>query len=192
MDQSNREHFKAIDGFDNYEISDCGRVRITKSGKIMKNQIRRNGYYMINLHKKEKIKSMLVHRLVADAFCKNPNELPVVDHIDKNTKNNYYKNLRWVSRSKNSTHRNKQTNNTSKIIGVCHKKSINCFVAQWRDINKNQCEKSFSINKYGYDEALRLAKNARLEAMKKYENYHEEIGCDGQVDDSDETEEITE
>ena len=42
-----------------------------------------------------------VHRLVAELYIPNPDNLPEVDHIDTNKINNHYTNLEWVSRKEN-------------------------------------------------------------------------------------------
>ena len=46
-----------------------------------------------------------VHRLIAQTFIPNPNNLPEVDHINNNRTDNNYKNLRWVTRSTNNFNR---------------------------------------------------------------------------------------
>lgn len=45
-----------------------------------------------------------LHRIVADLYIPNPNNLPEVNHIDKNKLNNNVENLEWVSRQKNAEH----------------------------------------------------------------------------------------
>lgn len=179
MEQKNREHWKSIDGYDNYEVSDCGRVRNVSRGRILSHGYL-NEYPRITLSKDNNTKNYFIHRLVAFAFIDNPNNYQHIDHINHNRKDNGVHNLRWVSDSKNQTHRNKAKNNTSGIIGVC-KKSDNTWNALWHDDNYVQHKKSFYIPKYGEAKAKELAINTRKRMMQKYEKYHEEIGAVGQV-----------
>lgn len=58
-------------------------------------------YLLVGLSKDGATKNVLVHRLVAETFIPNPDNLPEVDHIDKNIKNNKVSNLRWVNRQDN-------------------------------------------------------------------------------------------
>lgn len=94
---------KEIAGFEGlYTISDTGRITNMKTGKI-KNQLLSNaGYYRVHLFKNGKGKICTVHRLVAQAFCPNPQNLPCVNHIDGNKLNNKSINLEWVSHSDNN------------------------------------------------------------------------------------------
>jgi hypothetical protein len=50
-------------------------------------------------------KYFLVHRLIAESFIPNPENKPVVDHIDFDKSNNHIKNLRWFTHKENSNHR---------------------------------------------------------------------------------------
>lgn len=52
-------------------------------------------------------KSYKVHRLIALAFHPNPNNLPMVDHIDRNRQNNKPENLRWVTHKENIVNQSK-------------------------------------------------------------------------------------
>jgi uncharacterized HNH endonuclease L245 len=62
------------------------------------------GYKQCNLYKDGKKKYVRVHRLVAELFVPNPNNLPQVNHIDGNKLNNHYTNLEWVNNSQNTKH----------------------------------------------------------------------------------------
>lgn len=114
--------WKDIDGFNGYyQVSDDGLVRsvdrtiidkngvaFRKRGKIMKQSIGRvrgdDGYFVVNLHNHGKSYVIPVHRLVAMAFLENPQQLPTVNHIDGNKRNNSVENLEWASFSENNSH----------------------------------------------------------------------------------------
>ena len=63
-----------------------------------------DGYHKVDLYSNGKRTSVRVHRLVAEAFIPNPNELPQINHIDGNKENNNVKNLEWVNNSQNMIH----------------------------------------------------------------------------------------
>ncbi len=63
----------------------------------MLKQVVRNGYLSVSLSKENKLKQKNIHRLVAEAFLPNPFNLPVINHIDENKKNNMVSNLEWCS-----------------------------------------------------------------------------------------------
>ena len=64
-----------------------------------------NGRYQnIYLCKNKNKKCFYIHRLVAEAFIPNPNNLPEVNHKDRNKNNNYVENLEWVTASENMQH----------------------------------------------------------------------------------------
>jgi hypothetical protein len=67
--------------------------------------IRPDGYITVILYKNYKIKALRVHRLVAEAFIPNPDNLPEVNHKDENPMNNEVSNLEWCNRSYNINYR---------------------------------------------------------------------------------------
>ncbi len=109
---------KEIEGFENYLIYDDGRIWSKKSNKFLKTSlmIRKDRpidkcYNVISLCNNKKPYSKRFHRLLAETFIPNPDNLPYVDHIDRNTQNNNINNLRWVSVSTNGLNTGVRKNN---------------------------------------------------------------------------------
>lgn len=94
---------KEIKGFPGYAITDDGKVISYKykEPRIMKTWYQKSGYENIKLCKENTTYHFLVHRLVAEAFIPNPNNLPEVNHKDKNRQNNCVENLEWTNRINN-------------------------------------------------------------------------------------------
>ena len=95
------EVWKEIKDFEAHEISNLGRVRVKKTGKLRALVKTRQGYDRVAFVYKQLRKDFEVHRLVALAFIPNPNNLPVVMHLDENKNNNRVDNLQWGSHQQN-------------------------------------------------------------------------------------------
>jgi hydroxymethylpyrimidine pyrophosphatase-like HAD family hydrolase len=94
---------KPIPNFDGYTITDDGKVISYKfkNPKIMKTWKQKSGYENIKLCKNNKTYHFLIHRLVAQAFIPNPNNLPEVNHKNKCVYDNRVENLEWCTRKEN-------------------------------------------------------------------------------------------
>lgn len=106
-----KEIWRSIKGYEGlYEVSNCGNVRsvdriVTYSdgrkrlwkGHFLKLVLRANGYLMCCLSRNGRSVNELIHRLVAQAFIHNPNNLPVINHKDENKTNNHVSNLEWCT-----------------------------------------------------------------------------------------------
>lgn len=101
-----------------YEVSSLGRVRHRDTKRVRKPLSRPNGYYYISISDagmKYGVKKLTIHRLVAQEFLPNPDNLPQVNHIDGNKSNNAVNNLEWCSVSHNIRHSSCVLGNYRKI-----------------------------------------------------------------------------
>ncbi len=101
------EEFRDIPGYEGlYQISNLGNVKslhYNKSNRqvILKPRMSRHGYCRVGLHLKGKSKDFYIHRLVANAFLDNPNNLSDINHKDEDKTNNCVDNLEWLSHKEN-------------------------------------------------------------------------------------------
>ena len=113
------EHWKPVEGYEGlYEVSSLGLVRSidrivtalcrwgtptnrTYKGKDIARFHDSHGYPCVGLSKEGKVTQYLLHRLVAQAFLPNPNDFPVVMHLDDCPDNACVSNLRWGTKQDN-------------------------------------------------------------------------------------------
>lgn len=103
--------WKEINGYPMYEVSDSGEVRRKqdairswnnrKPGERLIPRVK-NHYYQVMLYNEHGRKSVSVHRIVAETYIPNPDNLPQVNHKDENKLNNRADNLEWCTASYNS------------------------------------------------------------------------------------------
>lgn len=113
------EEWRDIKGYEGlYQISSLGRIqslnRVSDSavqpkgrrmtGRLLEPQLNTKGYYHVSLCREGVYHRCPLHRLVAKHFLSNPDDLPVVNHIDLNPRNNRADNLEWTSSRRNSMH----------------------------------------------------------------------------------------
>jgi hypothetical protein len=116
-----------------YSVADDGRVWSIISNKWLK-PVMRNGYCYVTLGKKQ----YAIHRLVAEAFHKNPEDKPQVNHIDGNKSNNCVDNLEWVTASENKQH--------AWDTGLCKQSDIQRDSVRQSNLKKRK----FTVNEVNY------------------------------------------
>lgn len=115
------EEWADIKGFEGmYQVSTEGRVRsvdrvtemvrygisyeMRHKGRVLKTSVNKCGYERVQLTKDSRPYNFTIHRLVATAFIPNKENLPEINHIDGNKRNNNVDNLEWCTKSHNIQH----------------------------------------------------------------------------------------
>lgn len=104
IEACNAVEVKGYEGL--YAVDSYGNVYSLKNNTPLKT-FKYNGkqpYHYVGLCKNGKKKNCFIHRLVAQAFIPNPDNLPQVNHKDGNVHNNNVNNLEWVTNSENTKH----------------------------------------------------------------------------------------
>lgn len=146
------EEWRDIVGYENYyQVSNFGNVRRIKyDTNYRKTQKIKNltktindGYFAVGLSLRQNQKTVKVHRLVAQAFIPNPNNLPEINHKDENKLNNCVDNLEWCTRKYNNNYGTR-----NKKMAISNSKKVNQydlndnFIKTWNNIN----EAIFNLN----------------------------------------------
>lgn len=112
------EIWKDIEDYPNYEVSNVGRVRNKTTKYVLKpQQFVGKKYYYVALSENGIQKKKRIHRLVAEAFIPNPNNLPEINHLDEDPSNNCADNLEWCSKSYNVNYGTRNKRAGEKMIG---------------------------------------------------------------------------
>lgn len=124
------EEWRNIEDYDDYQVSNLGRVRSLDrwvnnygnskqfiKGRILKPYKGNHGYLNVALFKNGKGKWCTVHRLVAQAFIENPDNLPCINHRDECKTNNHVDNLEWCSYQYNANYGTKMKRISEQLKG---------------------------------------------------------------------------
>jgi len=107
-----------IKDFETYEVFPDGRIWSKYYYRFMTPNLGNGGYYLVRLTHNKISKMLKIHRLLALTFIPNPDNLPCVDHIDRDKTNNNLDNLRWVSIQDNARNCSLKISNKSGYPGV--------------------------------------------------------------------------
>ena len=116
--ESQVEEWRGVTLYPIYSISSMGRVKNSKTGRILKQACDKNGYLRVVLCMNRFRKMYLTHRLVAEAFIINAENKRTVDHINKTRNDNRVNNLRWATTEENNRNKNVYHKSKTGISGV--------------------------------------------------------------------------
>jgi hypothetical protein len=152
------EEFRSLSYIDGYQISNLGRVRNTKTNKILVQYISKDKYNKVRscsicVSNNNKKKTYFIHRLVADAFIENPENKPFVDHIDRDPTNNNITNLRWATPLENAQNTSKGRNNTTGETNIYYCKNTKNY--------KIMIKRDYKYYYFGHYDTFEEAKKAK-------------------------------
>ena len=139
------EVWKDINEFKGYyQVSNFGRIKSlfryvkVKNGfrsvpeKILKPKIDKDGYLHVVLQKDRKSRYLTIHRIVADTFIDNPNNLPHVNHKNENKQDNRVENLEWCTEQYNCNYGNRNKKLSKSKYKAINQYSLNGdLIREW-------------------------------------------------------------
>lgn len=188
-----KEIWKDIKGYEGlYQVSNTGKVKslnkiihknnktVNKKEKILK-PIKSNKYLQVVLYNNKKTKKFYIHRLVAEAFIKNYNKYPCINHKDENPANNNVENLEYCTQKYNNNYGNhnlKLKETKTKKYG----KKINQydldgnFIKTWNSIR--EAEKELNISNANICKCLKDKKYCKSAGGYKWKYKNEYMVSD--------------
>lgn len=176
-----QEVWKAIAGFEGlYEVSNFGRVRrIFRYGRPYvtpcKPKITKDGYFENTLFKDGKAKHIRTHRLVAQAFCENPENKPEVNHIDGNKLNNHASNLEYCTSSENQKHAYQLGLQKASGGAISNRKKVRCIELGVTTDSLNAMQRYLYNLGYTNTDRLKALSTAMNNGSKTYKGLHFEF-----------------
>ena len=170
-----KEEWKSVLGYEGcFEVSNYGKIRslprevIKSDGTVQKvygqelrpfirdsSKIVPVKHYRVALRKDGKQKKYFVHRLVAAAFIRPPKDNEIINHIDNNGLNNYYKNLEWCTQKENVAHCHNQNRQNREKVLEGQAKSVATIKQKKLDRELNRVGKTYGfltvISVIGFD-----------------------------------------
>ena len=177
------EIWKPVVGYEgSYEVSSYGRVRSLDryvkcksyrlhKGKVLIGSITKYGYVRCNIKVNGVLKGYFVHRLVAEAFIPNPDNLPQINHKDEDKTNNNVDNLEWCTAKYNMSYGSRQERYRNTMLERGHWSGLSEeeYIKKYKEENKERMMKYFQDytekhkdKKREYDHQYYLKKKAGL------------------------------
>lgn len=156
---------------DNYIIFSNGRIYNIKNNRYIKGSVAKNGYRYIRINKI----SYPIHRIIAETFIYNPDNLPQVNHIDENKLNNDKSNLEWCTHSYNIRYSLSKKvykyNNKGKLIKIYDSISDVTIDGYSSSSVSRSCNSNINIYANAVWSFIKLDKDTVINRFASYSNH---------------------
>lgn len=160
--RDSKERWKDVVGFESYyQVSSHGNVMSKRTQKVLAHAVR-DGYHRVRVSVNGKKSYLSVNRLVATAFLKNPENKPIVNHIDGVKTNNHIKNLEWATCTENNIHAYETK------LKTCSKQRIT--PEKVRMMRRTKQEENISLRKLAVMYSVSLSTAHDVITMKVHKN----------------------
>jgi len=113
------EEWKIISGYENYSVSNTGKIKSLRFNRLLKLSKNGDGYLNVNLIENKIIKTHMIHPLVMNNFGpKKPEGNYVIDHKDTSKDNNNINNLQWLTIGENTEKRFNNYDKKKEIVNL--------------------------------------------------------------------------
>ena len=175
------EEWRPVVGYEGlYEVSSYGRVRSLDrfyyrlhKGKVLSPTKDRYGYLTVTLNCNGKSKTIKIHRLVAQAFIENPDNLPQVNHKDEVKSNNCVDNLEWCSAKYNNNFGTRQERYRNTMLEKGHWSGLSREEYEKKRYQENKDERKDCQRKYYQKNKDRICERQKEYSQKNKEKIRE-------------------
>ena len=181
------EVWKPIKDFPNYEVSNHGRIRSlertiyldngterTIGGRILAQGTTSRGYKNVCIRNEHGPLTRNVHRLVMETHAPNPENLPIINHVDEDQTNNHINNLEWCTYSHNATHNGVNIRRSKTVYQYTPELKL---VKVWRTANEAS-EALDGVSSQGISNSTRGKVQLHAGHIWSYTNIHEQALID--------------
>ena len=175
------EEWRTIVGYEGqYEVSSYGRVRSLDrfyyrlhKGKVLSPTKDRYGYLTVTLNCNGKSKTIKIHRLVAQAFLPNPDNLPQINHLDEDKTNNRVDNLEWCDPKYNMNYGTRQERYRNTMLERGHWSGLSREEYEKKRYQENKDKRKDSQRSYYQKNKDRICERQKEYSQKNKEKIRE-------------------
>ena len=137
--------------YNNFLISEDGKVKNVKTNHVYKHYINKKGYIVLTLPmgNRGNVKTIRLHKALAETFIPNPNGYKIVHHKDENKSNYSLNNLEWTTNKLNTRYHLQELNKNTQFFNnrKLTKENVNFIKNNKGKISYSKLAEMFNVSK---------------------------------------------